>query len=305
MTKEQIEQGKIYAKFGITESGISAASKLYNYTTPEKEAVKYNYDTSVTVSDKTDGKSKTGKAKNKYVDPKKISTDSKITTTKDNKDHASLIVKLTGTVDPSQAFGKSDSIVNILKDSGLSSASRLSNQSDISSALNGTSVDSNGEPNDALARLQASVRRLLGIGKVDASSVNAALASTQDKREEMQKEQKGTSLLSMALDKAKRAVVANTDKNNLKESTKAAVEQSKAMKNDIVSVSNEILKENKEQTKLLTDILATLRKEKVKGKDNSNNFTHQERMGFKQLANGSSDLKTPSGLSKPVINMSK
>ena len=305
LTKEQIEQGKVYAQFGITESGISAASKLYNYTTPEKEAVKYNYDTSVTVSDKTDGKSKTGKAKNKHVDPKKIATDSKITTTKDSKDHASLIAKLTGTVDPSQAFGKSDSIVNILKDSGLSSTSKLSSQSDISSALNGSSVDSNGEPNDALARLQASVRRLLGIGKVDASSVNAALASTQDKREEMQKEQKGTSLLSMALDKAKRAVVANTDKNNLKESTKAAVEQSKAMKNDIVSVSNEILKENKEQTKLLTDILATLRKEKVKGKDNSNNFTHQERMGFKQLANGSSDLKTPSGLSKPVINMSK
>lgn len=305
LTKEQIEKGKVYAQFGITESGISAASKLYNYTTPEKEAVKYNYDTSVTVSDKTDGKSKTGKAKNNHVDPKKIATDSKITTTKDSKDHASIISKLTGTVDPSQAFGKSDSIVNILKDSGLSSASRLSNQSDISSALNGSSIDSNGEPNDALARLQASVRRLLGIGKVDASSVNAALASTQDKREEMQKEQKGTSLLSMALDKAKRAVVANTDKNNLKESTKAAVEQSKAMKNDIVSVSNEILKENKEQTKLLTDILATLRKEKVKGKDNSNNFTHQERMGFKQLANGSSDLKTPSGLSKPVINMSK
>lgn len=305
LTKEQIEKGKVYAQFGITESGISAASKLYNYTTPEKEAVKYNYDTSVTVSDKTDGKSKTGKAKNKHVDPKKIATDSKITTTKDSKDHASLIAKLTGTVDPSQAFGKSDSIVNILKDSGLSSASRLSNQSDISSALNGNSVDSNGEPNDALARLQASVRRLLGIGKVDASSVNAALASTQDKREEMQKEQKGTSLLSMALDKAKRAVVANTDKNNLKESTKAAVEQSKAMKNDIVSVSNEILKENREQTKLLTDILATLRKEKVKGKESSNNFTHQERMGFKQLANGSSDLKTPSGLSKPVINMSK
>jgi hypothetical protein len=305
LTKEQIEKGKMYAQYGITESGISAASKLYNYTTPEKEAVKYNYDTSTTVSDKTDGKSKTGKAKNKHVDPKKIATDSKITTTKDSKDHASAIAKLTGTVDPSQAFGKSDSIVNILKDSGLSSASRSSNQSDVSSALNGTSVDNNGEPNDALARLQASVRRLLGIGKVDASSVNAALASTQDKREEMQKEQKGTSLLSMALDKAKRAVVANTDKNNLKESTKAAVEQSKAMKNDIVSVSNEILKENKEQTKLLTDILATLRKEKVKGKESSNNFTHQERMGFKQLANGSSDLKTPSGLSKPVINMSK
>ena len=305
LTKEQIEKGKMYAKYGITESGISAASKLYNYTTPEKEAVKYNYDTSVTVSDKTDGKSKTGKAKNKHVDPKKISTDSKITTTKDSKDHASAIAKLTGTVDPSQAFGKSDPVVNILKDSGLSSAAKLSSRSDVSSALNGTSVDSNGEPNDALARLQASVRRLLGIGKVDASSVNAALASTQDKREEMQKEQKGTSLLSMALDKAKRAVVANTDKNNLKESTKAAVEQSKAMKNDIVSVSNEILKENKEQTKLLTDILATLRKEKVKGKENSNSFTHQERMGFKQLANGSSDLKTPSGLSKPVVSMSK
>ena len=305
LSKEQIEKGKLLAEKGIFDSGISAASKLYNYTTPEKEAVKYNYDTSVTVSDKTDGKSKTGKAKNKHVDPKKIATDSKITTTKDSKDHASAIAKLTGTVDPSQAFDKSDSIVNILKDSGLSSASKLSNQSDISSALNGSSVDSNGEPNDALARLQASVRRLLGIGKVDASSVNAALASTQDKREEMQKEQKGTSLLSMALDKAKRAVVANTDKNNLKESTKAAVEQSKAMKNDIVSVSNEILKENKEQTKLLTDILATLRKEKVKGKENSNSFTHQERMGFKQLANGSSDLKTPSGLSKPVVNMSK
>nr|DAK61049.1 MAG TPA: putative cytoplasmic protein [Caudoviricetes sp.] len=305
LTKEQIEQGKVYAKLGLTESGISAASKLYNYTTPEKEAVKYNYDTSVTVSDKTDGKSKTGKAKNKHVDPKKISTDSKITTTKDAKDHASAIAKLTGTVDPSQAFGKSDSIVNILKDSGISSAAKLSQVSDLASAMNGTATDNNGEPNDALARLQASVRRLLGIGKIDASSVNAALASTQDKREEMQKEQKGTSLLSMALDKAKRAVVANTDKNNLKESTKAAVEQSKAMKNDIVSVSNEILKENKEQTKLLTDILATLRKEKAKGKESSNNFTHQERMGFKQLANGSSDLKTPSGLSKPVINMSK
>ena len=305
LTKEQIEQGKVYAKLGLTESGISAASKLYNYTTPEKEAVKYNYDTSVTVSDKTDGKSKTGKAKNKHVDPKKIATDSKITKTVDSKDHASAIAKLTGTVDPSQAFGKSDSIVNILKDSGVSSAAKLSQVSDLASAMNGTATDTNGEPNDALARLQASVRKLLGIGKIDASSVNAALASTQDKREEMQKEQKGTSLLSMALDKAKRAVVANTDKNNLKESTKAAVEQSKAMKNDIVSVSNEILKENKEQTKLLTDILATLRKEKVKGKESSNNFTHQERMGFKQLANGSSDLKTPSGLSKPVINMSK
>ena len=276
LTKEQIERGRMYAKYDLTESGVSAASKLYSYTTPEQEAANYNYDTKTTVSDKTDGRSKIDKVKNSYVDPAK-------------------------------AFGNFDSVVNTVKDSGVSSISKLSGSEDIYSAMNGIvpTTDSNGEPNDALARLQASIRKLLGIGKIDASSVNAALASTQDKREEMQKEQKGTSLLSMALDKAKRAVVASTDKNNLKESTKAAVEQSKAMKDDIVSVSNEILKENKEQTKLLTDILATLRKEKVKGRESSSDFKHQERMGFKQLANGSSDLKTPSGLSKPVINMSK
>ena len=216
VTKEQIEKGKQLASFGLTSDGISAASKLYNYTTPEQEAVKYNYDTSIT--------------------------------------------------------GQSS-----LED----------------------------KPNDSLGKLQASVRKLLGIGKIDASSVNAALDSTKEKRKEMQEEQKGTNILSMVLDKAKRNVISTTEKNNLKESTSASIEQSKSMKNDIVSVSNEILKENQQQTKLLTDILEALRKEKSKSRKDNSSFTPQERVSFRDSINGSSDLGNPRTTSKTVIDMRK
>lgn len=260
VTKEQIEKGKILAKLGYTKDGVSQASKLYSYTTPEAAANMYNYDTSTTVSDKTDGKSKI-KVGNVYVDPNTISTDSNITITRD-----------------------------ILKD--VSKYGNVFNPE-------------NGEPNDALGRLQASIRKLLGVGNIDATMVKTALASTELKREEMQKETQGTTLLSMALDKAKRAVVATTDKNNLKESTKASVEQSKAIKNDLLSVSNEILKEAKEQTKLLTDILSTIRKEKSKPGKEDNSFTPKERVSFRESINGSSDLKNPAAVGKPIVSMAK
>ena len=260
VTQEQIEKGKILAKLGYTKEGVSQASKLYSYTTPEAAANMYNYDTSTTVSDKTDGKSKI-KVGNVYVDPNTISTDSNITITRD-----------------------------ILKD--VSKYGNVFNPG-------------NGEPNDALGRLQASIRKLLGVGNIDATMVKTALASTELKREEMQKETQGTTLLSMALDKAKRAVVATTDKNNLKESTKASVEQSKAIKNDLLSVSNEILKEAKEQTKLLTDILSTIRKEKSKPGKEDNSFTPKERVSFRDSINGSSDLKNPAGVGKPIVSMAK
>lgn len=260
VTKEQIEKGKILAKLGYTKDGVSQASKLYSYTTPEAAANMYNYDTSTTVSDKTDGKSKI-KVGNVYVDPNTISTDSNITITRD-----------------------------ILKD--VSKYGNVFNPE-------------NGEPNDALGRLQASIRKLLGVGNIDATMVKTALASTELKREEMQKETQGTTLLSMALDKAKRAVVATTDKNNLKESTKASVEQSKAIKNDLLSVSNEILKEAKEQTKLLTDILSTIRKEKSKPGKEDNSFTPKERVSFRESINGSSDLKNPAAVRKPIVSMAK
>lgn len=260
VTKEQIEKGKILAKLGYTKEGVSQASKLYSYTTPEAAANMYNYDTSTTVSDKTDGKSKI-KVGNVYVDPNTISTDSNITITRD-----------------------------ILKD--VSKYGNVFNPG-------------NGEPNDALGRLQASIRKLLGVGNIDATMVKTALASTELKREEMQKETQGTTLLSMALDKAKRAVVATTDKNNLKESTKASVEQSKAIKNDLLSVSNEILKEAKEQTKLLTDILSTIRKEKSKPGKEDNSFTPKERVSFRESINGSSDLKNPAAVRKPIVSMAK
>lgn len=260
VTKEQIEKGKILAKLGYTKEGVSQASKLYSYTTPEAAANMYNYDTNTTVSDKTDGKSKI-KVGNVYVDPNTISTDSNITITRD-----------------------------ILKD--VSKYGNVFNPE-------------NGEPNDALGRLQASIRKLLGVGNIDATMVKTALASTELKREEMQKETQGTTLLSMALDKAKRAVVATTDKNNLKESTKASVEQSKAIKNDLLSVSNEILKEAKEQTKLLTDILSTIRKEKSKPGKEDNSFTPKERVSFRESINGSSDLKNPAMVGKPIVSMAK
>ena len=260
VTKEQIEKGKVLAKLGYTKEGVSQASKLYSYTTPEMEAGTRGYDTSTTVSDKTDGKSKI-KVGNVYVDPNTISTDSNITITRD-----------------------------ILKD--VSKYGNVFNPE-------------NGEPNDALGRLQASIRKLLGVGNIDATMVKTALASTELKREEMQKETQGTTLLSMALDKAKRAVVATTDKNNLKESTKASVEQSKAIKNDLLSVSNEILKEAKEQTKLLTDILSTIRKEKSKPGKEDNSFTPKERVSFRDSINGSSDLKNPAGVRKPIVSMAK
>ena len=260
VTKEQIEKGKILAKLGYTKEGVSQASKLYSYTTPEAAANMYNYDTSTTVSDKTDGKSKI-KVGNVYVDPNTISTDSNITITRD-----------------------------ILKD--VSKYGNVFNPE-------------NSEPNDALGRLQASIRKLLGVGNIDATMVKTALASTELKREEMQKETQGTTLLSMALDKAKRAVVATTDKNNLKESTKASVEQSKAIKNDLLSVSNEILKEAKEQTKLLTDILSTIRKEKSKPGKEDNSFTPKERVSFRESINGSSDLKNPAAVRKPIVSMAK
>lgn len=165
--------------------------------------------------------------------------------------------------------------------------------------LNSDGTSAN-QPEDNVAKLQASIRNILKhFGeRSDSTMVETTLNKTKEARRKYKEQMDNHSVLDTALKTAK----AELDKVNVSEmknvseqATKKSVEHSK----NINSVAEDILKENKKQTKLLTDILDELRKGKKEISAKDSKTTARDRVNY------SSEFKTNPNLSESPVNMRK
>lgn len=161
----------------------------------------------------------------------------------------------------------------------------------------GTSTN---QPEDNVAKLQASIRNILKhFGeRSDSTMVETTLNKTKEARRKYKEQMDNHSVLDTALKTAK----AELDKVNVSEmknvseqATKKSVEHSK----NINSVAEDILKENKKQTKLLTDILDELRKGKKEISSKDSKTTARDKVNY------SNEFRTNPNLSESPVNMRK
>lgn len=161
----------------------------------------------------------------------------------------------------------------------------------------GTSTN---QPEDNVAKLQSSIRNILKhFGeRSDSTMVETTLNKTKEARRKYKEQMDNHSVLDTALKTAK----AELDKVNVSEmknvseqATKKSVEHSK----NINSVAEDILKENKKQTKLLTDILDELRKGKKEISAKDSKTTARDRVNY------SNEFRTNPNLSESPVNMRK
>lgn len=161
----------------------------------------------------------------------------------------------------------------------------------------GTSAN---QPEDNVAKLQASIRNILKhFGeRSDSTMVETTLNKTKEARRKYKEQMDNHSVLDTALKTAK----AELDKVNVSEmknvseqATKKSVEHSK----NINSVAEDILKENKKQTKLLTDILDELRKGKKEISAKDSKTTARDKVNY------SGEFRTNPNLSESPVNMRK
>ena len=164
----------------------------------------------------------------------------------------------------------------------------------------GTSTTSASQPEDNVAKLQASIRNILKhFGeRSDSTMVETTLNKTKEARRKYKEQMDNHSVLDTALKTAK----AELDKVNVSEmknvseqATKKSVEHSK----NINSVAEDILKENKKQTKLLTDILDELRKGKKEISAKDFKTTARDKVNY------SNEFRTNPNLSESPVNMRK
>lgn len=164
----------------------------------------------------------------------------------------------------------------------------------------GTSTTSASQPEDNVAKLQASIRNILKhFGeRSDSTMVETTLNKTKEARRKYKEQMDNHSVLDTALKTAK----AELDKVNVSEmknvseqATKKSVEHSK----NINSVAEDILKENKKQTKLLTDILDELRKGKKEISTKDSKSTARDKVNY------SNEFRTNPNLSESPVNMRK
>lgn len=164
----------------------------------------------------------------------------------------------------------------------------------------GTSTTSASQPEDNVAKLQSSIRNILKhFGeRSDSTMVETTLNKTKEARRKYKEQMDNHSVLDTALKTAK----AELDKVNVSEmknvseqATKKSVEHSK----NINSVAEDILKENKKQTKLLTDILDELRKGKKEISAKDSKSTARDKVNY------SGEFRTNPNLSESPVNMRK
>lgn len=165
--------------------------------------------------------------------------------------------------------------------------------------LNSDGTSAN-QPEDNVAKLQASIRNILKhFGeRSDSTMVETTLNKTKEARRKYKEQMDNHSVLDTALKTAK----AELDKVNVSEmknvseqATKKSVEHSK----NINSVAEDILKENKKQTKLLTDILDELRKGKKEISAKDSKTTARDKVNY------SNEFRTNPNLSESPVNMRK
>jgi PHIKZ144 len=159
---------------------------------------------------------------------------------------------------------------------------------------------STSQPEDNVAKLQSSIRNILKhFGeRSDPTMVETTLNKTKEARRKYKEQMDNHSVLDTALKTAK----AELDKVNVSEmknvseqATKKSVEHSK----NINSVAEDILKENKKQTKLLTDILDELRKGKKEISAKDSKTTARDKVNY------SNEFRTNPNLSESPVNMRK
>lgn len=164
----------------------------------------------------------------------------------------------------------------------------------------GTSANQTNQPEDNVAKLQASIRNILKhFGeRSDSTMVETTLNKTKEARIKYKEQMDNHSILDSALKTAK----AELDKVNVSEmknvseqAAKKSVEHSKTINN----VAEDILKENKKQTKLLTDILDELRKNKKEISSNDSKSIARDRVNY------SSEFRTNPKLSESPVDMRK
>lgn len=164
----------------------------------------------------------------------------------------------------------------------------------------GTSANPANQPEDNVAKLQSSIRNILKhFGeRSDSTMVETTLNKTKEARRKYKEQMDNHSVLDTALKTAK----AELDKVNVSEmknvseqATKKSVEHSK----NINSVAEDILKENKKQTKLLTDILDELRKGKKEISAKDSKSTARDKVNY------SNEFRTNPNLSESPVNMRK
>lgn len=165
--------------------------------------------------------------------------------------------------------------------------------------LNSDGTSAN-QPEDNVAKLQASIRNILKhFGeRSDSTMVETTLNKTKEARIKYKEQMDNHSILDSALKTAK----AELDKVNVSEmknvseqAAKKSVEHSKTINN----VAEDILKENKKQTKLLTDILDELRKGKKEISSNDSKITARDKVNY------SSEFRTNPKLSESPVDMRK
>lgn len=165
--------------------------------------------------------------------------------------------------------------------------------------LNSDGTSAN-QPEDNVAKLQASIRNILKhFGeRSDSTMVETTLNKTKEARIKYKEQMDNHSILDSALKTAK----AELDKVNVSEmknvseqAAKKSVEHSKTINN----VAEDILKENKKQTKLLTDILDELRKGKKEISSNDSKSTARDKVNY------SSEFRTNPKLSESPVDMRK
>lgn len=165
--------------------------------------------------------------------------------------------------------------------------------------LNSDGTSAN-QPEDNVAKLQSSIRNILKhFGeRSDSTMVETTLNKTKEARRKYKEQMDNHSVLDTALKTAK----AELDKVNVSEmknvseqATKKSVEHSKNINN----VAEDILKENKKQTKLLTDILDELRKGKKEISAKDSKTTARDKVNY------SNEFRTNPNLSESPVNMRK
>jgi PHIKZ144 len=194
--------------------------------------------------------------------------------------------------------------VHITKSTNTGDISDLTGMvTDLSTLTNGhlnSDGTSTNQPEDNVAKLQASIRNILKhFGeRSDSTMVETTLNKTKEARIKYKEQMDNHSILDSALKTAK----AELDKVNVSEmknvseqAAKKSVEHSKTINN----VAEDILKENKKQTKLLTDILDELRKGKKEISSNDSKITARDKVNY------SSEFRTNPKLSESPVDMRK
>lgn len=196
--------------------------------------------------------------------------------------------------------------VHITKSTNTGDISDLTGITDLSVLTNGhlnqdgTTTTSTSQPEDNVAKLQSSIRNILKhFGeRSDSTMVETTLNKTKEARRKYKEQMENHSVLDTALKTAK----AELDKVNVSEmknvseqATKKSVEHSKNINN----VAEDILKENKKQTKLLTDILDELRKGKKEISAKDSKTTARDKVNY------SSEFRTNPNLAESPVNMRK